>query len=268
MAHPWFTATDLEPGVRAIGESLHDENVASFLVEGDRRALLIDTGTGIADLREVVAGLTALPVTLLISHGHWDHIGSAARFAGEEILVHPLEADRLRAGVPNDRMRRYVAPETMLGPAPEAFDPERLEIAGVEATGVVSDGDVIDLGGRSLEVIHVPGHSPGLLALLDRASGALFTTDAIYGGSLYAHLPGVDFPAYVASVARLGALEPLVRNVYPSHNSRRLEPAILGRVDRAFREVAGGREPDLVEKGAARHIFDGFAILRPAETPA
>ena len=266
MAQTWFEVVDLEPGVRAIGESLHDENVACFLIEGAERAVLVDAGTGIGDLRALVDLLTALPVTLLVSHGHWDHIGSAAQFADGEILVHRLEADRLREGVDNERMRRFIAPEFMLGPAPEGVDLERLTIPGVEPTGFVADGDVIDLGGRMLEIIEAPGHSPGLLALLDRRSGALFTTDAIYGGSLYAHLAGVDFPAYVESAARLGALQAVTRNVYPSHNARRLEPEILGCVDRAFREVAHGRVADVVEGNVARHRFDGFSILRPTGT--
>ena len=268
MEREWFEVVELEPGVHAIGESLHDENVACFLVEGRDRAALIDAGTGIGDLRGLVEELTSLPLTLVISHSHWDHVGSVSRFSGwAEVLVHPLEASRLRAGVPNERMRSYVGGDHLRGAPPAGLDLDRIEITGVDPDGYLDDGSIVDLGGRTLEVLHVPGHSPGLLALLDRDSGALFTTDAVYGGSLYAHLPGVDFPGYVETARRLGALEPEIRNVYPSHNERRLEPAILGRVDRAFREVADGRRPDAIEGEVARHRFDGFSILRPAGTP-
>jgi glyoxylase-like metal-dependent hydrolase (beta-lactamase superfamily II) len=265
LAGAWFRIRDLEPGVRAIEEPLHDEQVASFLIEGRERALLIDAGGGIGDLLAVVRSLTALPVTLLLSHSHWDHVGSAWQFAGiSDILVHPLESERLRAGVDHAQMREYCALERMRGPFPPGVDAGSLVIAGVEPTAVIGDGDRIDLGGRVLEVIHVPGHSPGLLALLDRTSGALFTTDAVYGGALYAHLPGVDLGAYLETTRRLAELEPDVRNVYPSHNERRLDPEILGRVDRAFREVTAGRPPDERAGGVDRHLFDGFSILLPA----
>ena len=266
LAQGWFHVRELEPGVHAIEEPLHAENVASFLIQGEDRALLVDAGTGVGDFAAVVAGLTNLPVTLLVSHSHWDHVGCADQFALDcPVLVHPLEAERLRAGVSNERMREFFAPDQLHGPLPEGTDLESLVISGVEPTGMIEDGDQIDLGGRLLQIVHVPGHSPGLLALLDRESGMLITTDAIYGGALYAHLPGVDFPAYQKSAARLGALEPMIRNVYASHNDRRLDPSILGRVVRAFADIADGREPDAIESDVARHEFDGFSVLRPAE---
>jgi len=235
LVQGWFRVSEPEPGVFAIDEPLHDERVCSHLILGEDRALLVDTGMGMADLRAVVRSLTDLPVTVLISHAHFDHVGSTADFAGEsDILVHPLEADRLRRGVDNGYLRRFLTPDHLLGPLPAGIDPETFAIPGAEPTGAVEDGDVIDLGGRRLEVLHCPGHSPGLLALLDRDSGLLFTTDVIYGGRLYAHLPGVDLPAYRETVGRLAALVPVVRARDSSPRVKR-----SNRVGRSFLGMPG-----------------------------
>jgi glyoxylase-like metal-dependent hydrolase (beta-lactamase superfamily II) len=261
LVQGWFRVTQPEPGILTIEEPLHEERVKSYLIEGGRRAVLLDAGMGVGDLGALVAELTALPVTLVVSHAHWDHVGGCHAFVGRsEILVHPEQADRLAEGVPAERMRRRL-PEGLLGELPAGFDLDRAAIPPVQATGHLLGGETLDLGGRALEVIAAPGHAPGLLALLDRATGVLFSTDAAYAGALYAQFPDSDLDAYRATLATLAALAPSLRTVYPAHGDSPMSPALLPAMRDSVEQVAAGRQPEAVADGVAHHQFAGFSVL-------
>lgn len=237
----WFEVWEAEPGIFVIEEPLHAERVKSYLVVGNERAALIDTGMGVGDIAAVVRELTAQPITVLLSHAHWDHIGGNPGFT--DLRIHPAEADRLAEGYPNARMQRWFAPEQLSGPLPSGLTVDDLVISPSTATGYLDEGDLIDLGGRVLEVWHLPGHSPGGLVFIDRASGVLFSTDLAYEGHLYAY-QGDDLPIYRASLDRLATLAPDLRVVYPSHNATPISPALLPRLAQLLGEVADGtREP-------------------------
>lgn len=253
---PWFTVRAAEPGIFIIEEPHHEERVKSYLIEGRERAMLLDTGMGVGDLRRLVAGLTSLPVFVVNSHAHWDHIGGDRQFA--EVWIHAAEASALERGVPNERLRRAFAPEHLTGPLPAGVDPRTMTFPPVKPTGLVSDGQRFDLGGRVLEALHCPGHSPGGIALWDRANGALFSTDVAYGGALYVYDPA-ELPIYEASLARLAAL-PDLRAVYPAHNASPIDPAMLPRMRDGVAAIIGGRQPTGRDGDMARYDFDGFAV--------
>ncbi len=265
LEQSWFSVTQPEPGVFAIFEPHHDELVYSYLILGRDRAVLFDTGMGIGDLHAVVASHTDLPLTVVISHGHLDHIGSAASFSGvAEILVHPDEAERLQRGVSADRLRPYLHPDLLLGPLPPTYDLTTASIAGTRPTGFLRARSEVDLGDRKLEVIELPGHAQGQIGLLDRMGRRVFVADAFYPGPLYAHLPGMDLAAYGDTLDLLAEIVPAVDAVYPSHNTAPVDPSMLTAAAAAMREVIAGRQPDAVDATAATHRFEGFSILVPA----
>src|SRR6185312_17253583 len=165
----WFEVRPMSDGVIGIGEPGHDEDVKSYLVIGRDLALLFDTGMGIGNIRAVVDGLTQKPVLLVNSHSHWDHVGDDWRF--DRIWVHEAEADALRAGVGNARIRRALAPERLHRPLPEGIDPQSIAIPGVEPERTLSGGERIDLGDREFVVVNTPGHSPGGITLVDERAG-------------------------------------------------------------------------------------------------
>jgi glyoxylase-like metal-dependent hydrolase (beta-lactamase superfamily II) len=249
-ASTWFQVHEAEPGIYIIEEPHHVERVKSHLVVGERDALLIDTGMGVANIRAVVDELTDRPVTVVNSHAHWDHIGGNHRF--ESILIHPAEADELTKGYPNARMRSWFGPGSLTGPLPEEVDLDALQIVPSQATGLVHEGHVFDLGVRTLEVLHCPGHSPGGIVLLDRANGILFSTDVAYAGHLYAYA-GDGLATYRQSLARLAGLAPDLRVLYPSHNASAISPDLLPRMVDVLDRVIAGHPPDKVEGDVAVH---------------
>lgn len=231
---PWFSVAAAAPGVTRITEPgahrLMRANV--FLIEGRDRAVLFDSGLGVADLAGLVHSLTDKPLVVVASHTHLDHIGAHHQFAGAEILVHPAEADALARPDPADSLSfaQFGAPAVATlaalgfdtgGPLLEAVPAEGFDVAGFRATGIrptrlVEEGDTIDLGDRVLTVLHLPGHSPGGIGLLDPAGDALFAGDAVYEGTLIDSLPGGSIPAYRATMARLADLPVAV--VHGGHN--------------------------------------------------
>lgn len=259
----WFRVAEPEPDVFLIEEPLHDEVVKSYLIVGSERAVLLDAGTGAGDLPAVVASLTDRPLTLVVSHAHWDHIGHAAAFAGAgaEVLIDAAQAPALAEGVGNERMRTFFAPERLAGPLPDGFDLGVAAIPPVATSGRLTDGQTLDLGGRRLEVVTAPGHAPGLATLLDREHGLLFSTDAAYDGALYAQFDDADLPTYVRSLQRLAALAPKLRAVYPSHGPAPIPPARLVAIRDAVAAVAAGREADELEGGVAKHLVGDVEIL-------
>jgi glyoxylase-like metal-dependent hydrolase (beta-lactamase superfamily II) len=257
----WFENRQFDDGVIGIGEPGHDEDVKSYLVIGRDLALLFDSGMGVGNIKQVVERLTDLPVLLVNSHSHWDHIGDSWRF--ERVWVHEAEADDLRAGVGNERMRRALAPERLNRPLPDGVDLQTFSIPGVEPERTLHGGERIDLGGRTFVVVTTGGHSPGGITLVDEANGVALVADAVYAGALYAHLDHSDPVVYRETLRRLADLAPSLKKLYPSHNGYPLPASFLTQVNDANESIWSGRSPDSIENGLERFQFDGFAMLLP-----
>ena len=257
----WFRVRAVDPGVWLIEEPFHAEQVKSYLIAGNDRAILLDTGMGVADIRVVAESLTTLPLSVVNSHAHWDHIGGNHLFA--EIAIHPAEAADLEDGAPNTVLRPWFQPAYLTGPLPEGVTAETIAIPPSRATHLLADGETIDLGGRTLEVIHGPGHSPGGISLLDRANGLLFSTDVAYAGALYVY-GRADLPVYLHSLERLASFAPDLRMVLPCHNESPMSPDLLPRMAAGVRAIVEGRTPDWQRGTISGWEFDGFSLeLKP-----
>ena len=215
-ATDWFRVSDFGHGVWRIEESglgpLYAANL--WLVAGRERALLIDAGVGVAPLRPVVEAITGLPLICLLTHSHYDHIGGGWEFPDR--WAHPAEAAILADPTPSATMWQGWLTDAAFAAVPHpGFSMAGYGLKPAAPSRSVVHGDVVDLGQRSLTVLHVPGHSPGLLALHDAAAGLLFTSDALYEGRMFFDLPGSDVDAAVASIAALASLP--VSMVHPGH---------------------------------------------------
>lgn len=258
LTQDWFAIDESSPGVFRIQEPLHEENVKSFLVVGSERAALIDTGMGVGDIRAVVESLTSLPVVVINSHAHWDHIGENQLFA--DIWIHAAEADRLVNGVSNETLTPWFAPERLRGPLPPGFSVESLSYPPTPATGTFQGGEEIDLSERSLKVIHCPGHSLGGIALWDERDRILFSTDVAYPCTLLIH-SREDLRTYHLSFQRLTALDPAPLTVLGSHCDVEMPVQMIEAQRDAIERIIAGREPTrTLADGILRWEFDGFAL--------
>jgi len=222
VAARWFERTTVDDAITLLWEphvvSLMRCNI--WHLRGRDRDLVIDTGMGVCSLVEEMGDLLDKPVTAIATHGHDDHIGSHHEFA--DVIAHPLEA-----GLLEDPPLRSLVPleawgaEALAGLERSGYrldDPYFVDAlpAGVQLDGFrhhpatvtrrVAEGDVIDLGDRAFEVLHLPGHSPGSIGLWDAVSRTLFSGDAVYDGPLLDELDDSDILAYVATMRRLREL--------------------------------------------------------------
>jgi glyoxylase-like metal-dependent hydrolase (beta-lactamase superfamily II) len=166
----------------------------------------------------------------VLTHSHFDHIGGAHEFADR--VAHEAELGELAEPVGfrgltsealgDDLVNRlrgagYDVPASFLTALPSAtFDVAAYGVRSAPLTGTVHDGDVVDLGDRRFEVLHLPGHSPGSIGLYERTTKTLFSGDAVYDGPLLSDLPGSNIADYVGTLHRLLALDVAV--VHAGHD--------------------------------------------------
>ena len=191
-------------------------------VRGRDRDMLVDSGMGVVSLRQHVPLVTERPLTAVASHTHFDHIGTHHEFPDR--CVHSAEADLLAHPTRANTFAETYATDAifdLLPPAP--YRSAGYAVKAAPATRVLEDGDRVDLGDRSFEVIHTPGHSPGGIALWEAATGILFSGDIVYDGPLIEGESEAEQRQYIASMERLLALP--VRVVhgghYPSYDGAR-----------------------------------------------
>lgn len=260
---PWFEVYRIRPGVFALYEGKQFEETISYLILGDKRAVLFDTGLGIGNIRSVVARLTPLPIVVINSHTHFDHVGGNAEF--HEVWNRDLAYTRRNmSGQVSIYSRDTLAPERLCGSLPAGLDAKSFHIRPWRSTHSLRDGERVDLGGRVLEVLFTPGHTPDSVALFDRANGLLFPGDTFYPGPIYLFVPETDFKAYVRSVNRLAALAPHVKLLLPQHNVPIADTIYLERLSKAVGDVESGRAKAEVTEGRREYFFDGFSLLLSA----
>ena len=230
---PWFTVEPIGRDTLVFSEYRHWEETHCYLLLGRTSALLIDTGLGVCDLAPLVRAHTGLPVLAAATHVHWDHIGSHGSFAQRG--VHPAEAPWLRRfPLPLTQVRQDLT--RGFHDFPPEFDPDAFAPFEGAPTCLLNDGDEIDLGGRRIQVLHTPGHSPGHLCFYEPDRGWLFTGDLIYEGTLYAFYPSTDPLAFARSVKRLAALP--VTRLFPGHHRLEIPCSLLAHTDHAFDTLA------------------------------
>jgi glyoxylase-like metal-dependent hydrolase (beta-lactamase superfamily II) len=258
-ADAWFEVYKILPGIFAIYEPHQLEEVISYLVVGRDKALLFDTGMGISNIQAVVAGLTKNPVSVVNSHTHNDHVGDNWRFSD----VYGMDTEFTRANARGSRedAQAELAPDEICGALPAGFDAKAYSTKSFHITHWLHDGDKIDLGGRTLQVIGVPGHTPDSIALLDQKNGLLFTGDTFYAGPIYLYRPETDLDAYLASVKKLAAMAPHLQLLLPSHNVPVADPENLQKVVTAMQRVRHGEVKPVAKDGKHEYVFDGFSFL-------
>jgi glyoxylase-like metal-dependent hydrolase (beta-lactamase superfamily II) len=257
---PWFEIYKVSPGVFAIYEPHQAEGVISYLIVVTKQALLFDTGMGIGNIRSVASRLTSRPVVVVNSHTHNDHVGDNWRFP----FVYGMDTAFTRANARGSRTdaQAEIAPDQICGELPKGFNPKTYATKPWKISRFVHDGFKINLGGRTLEILSTPGHTPDAISLIDRANGLLFTGDTYYPAPIWLYRPETDLDAYFNSVKRLAALALKLKLVLGAHNIPVAQPDVLPKLVDAIQAVRSGKgEVKSEGAGKAMHTLGDFKFF-------
>lgn len=235
----YFVVEPVDTTTYAIGEPRYYQGNYSYLIIGSARAVLFDAGTGTRDITPVVRLLTTLPVTVISSHLHYDHVGALGRLDNTALIDDPS----LRARIQDSQLTlgRY----EFLG----LYD--HIEPPTFRVDEWWAPGSTVDLGDRRLQVISTPGHTPTSVALYDEARGQLFLGDFMYPGELYAFLPAASRGEYLKTTKRLLATLGPDTRLYTAHmqdapapvRAPVLEMADLKALEATLEAIEGGKLP-------------------------
>ena len=207
-----------------------------WLVRGSERDVVVDTGSGIVPSAPLVEAVSGKPLLAVALNSYYDHAGGWSGF--RERACHVLDAAALASPAAENASHADYLTDELLSALPYAgYTTADYRMTGAEPTQLLADGDRIDLGDRSLEVLHLPGRSAGGMALWEAATGNLFTSDMLYDGDHGLAWPPDDRQAYAVSLSRMRALP--VAHVYPGHYGYIDAERMLELIDEQMASLSG-----------------------------
>jgi glyoxylase-like metal-dependent hydrolase (beta-lactamase superfamily II) len=233
MIDNWYAVEAIDPQTFAINEPKSSQYNTSYLIVGDARAAMFDAGSGerpagTRSMREVAERYSAgKPMTLILSHFHYDHVYDAAAFDGVTLIDRP-------------EIRNDISGNTYTIGAWESLDMNKRPL---KVAGLVSDGEVIDLGSRQLDVLNLPGHAKESLVLLDKNRNQVFTGDFVYRhlGGIIAFAPDADLEAYKHNSLRLLQLTDTDTQFFGAHGVPRFTRDWLTLLDSELGKMVSGK---------------------------
>ncbi len=261
--HGKYFIEEIAPGAIKIYE---ERNASMYLVCGTAKAILIDTAYGLCNLRELVAEFTDLPVEVINTHGHIDHVLGNHWFYGSKVYMHHDDIPLYE-----ENAAEYVevvnSPEIQeeYGDVLKGFDPSKVRFP---ETTDIREGDVIELGGKKLEVVEMPGHTPGSIILLDRDEKICYAGDSIIENVWLFLEESLPIEVYLDSLNKVNKImkDAGIEKIYNGHFC--YNPIAVSKIDDIIAGVesiiAGTSSGVPFENHAGSGIeysFDGFKIL-------
>jgi glyoxylase-like metal-dependent hydrolase (beta-lactamase superfamily II) len=219
VQQPWFHTERINDNLYCITEPHYCwENRANiWLIKGRDANLLVDTGLGVSSLKTYLTEQLDKPLKVVASHVHFDHSGSCHEF--DQVYIHKNEHHALCSG---DQQLILSAPEIGFVPDSdfesipyEGFSANEYAVKACPQAQILEHGDVIDLGDKAFEVMHLPGHSSGSIGLYNSNAGQFFSGDVVYDGNLLDDLEDSVISEYIQSMEKLLQLN--ANEVRPGH---------------------------------------------------
>jgi glyoxylase-like metal-dependent hydrolase (beta-lactamase superfamily II) len=257
----WFEVYQLNENTYAIYEPFQWQEAISYLLIGTDKALLVDTLQGIGDLKAVVNQLTNLPVIVINTHSHFDHISGNYQFETVYGFNQPFALSNAK-GHTNEVNAQYMTLDTFWKNMPSSFSVDTWHTKAYEIDQFVRDGEVIELGGRPIKVVAIPGHSPDSVILVDKTNRMMLTGDSFYPASLYLYFDTSSFKYFAKSAQTMLSYQGDVDFLLPGHNETMQPVSYLTRLHKAILLVQNPETPStLEEQGVRNYQFDGFSLL-------
>lgn len=256
-ASDWFSVERLPQNIMRIVEPGYSIPSSIYVLPGAERVAVIDAGHGFANLAAFIAKVTDLEPVVLLTHGHVDHAGGARHF--RDFRIHQTDALDVERGWDHGQLSGPLLQFFGDRELPSGVDRSTFSIPGSRPAGYLTEGDVIDLGARQLDVFHTPGHSPGSASFLDLEGGLLFTGDSLYLGRIAIE----DAAAYSRSIEKFNRLAALVGTIYGSHGEPGLDPSHVRDIRRGFYQAMGDRPPDGFLGGMMLYDYGDFGFMLP-----
>jgi len=237
-SHSWFSVYETTPETYAIYEDGQFEEVISYLVIGEEIAALVDTGNGIGDIKGVVEELTDLPTMVVNTHAHFDHTGGNWAFEEVALYDHLFARERIK-GRPHGEIGNFLGDGMVWKPLPKDIDSNTWYTKPYKVTKWMKEGDKIDLGGKQLEVIHTPGHTPDSVSLLESRERLFFTGDIFYPAPIYIYSPDSDMNEFISSFRKMVKAD--YDYAMPAHNETMVEKKVVEDVLNAIEAIKAGK---------------------------
>ena len=255
-----FTVYKIRPHIFLIRDISCFEDINCYLIIGKDRCLLFDTGLGLGNIKEVVIGLTKLPIVVLNSHTHYDHIGGNYLF-DSIIGIESRYSNANRKGMSHETLlsfykRAYIYSNSLLSCIPNNYI-----INPFSVSQFFHDNDTIDLGGLTLEIITTPGHTPDGVCLLDKKDSLLFSGDIINKGTLFLHLTESDFQVFSSSIAKINSQRQFFKYIMPGHGCTELEESCILELEDNIQKIKDGKVSFIVTNGVNFYNFSFFKYL-------
>lgn len=215
---------------------IQDNTVRMFLLDGGTESFLLDTGYGTGDLAALTASLTKGDIIVINTHSHADH--TSANWQFRKFYCHEADAREIRA-VCGDGAQIHL----------------------------VNEHEILRAGTRQLEVVTIPGHTPGSIALLDRRDRILFSSDAVAKNfPIYMQFPGQDLQEYLRSLRKIESMQDLFDRICPCHGDFDIDKSYIGRTIHCVEGILGGSIPEGTAQNAAgvlerAYTLDGVTIF-------
>lgn len=247
----WYRVNELEEKIWEINDNGQD---TIYLIEGKEKALLIDTGWGIGNLFELVSTLTRLPLLVVNTHCHPDHVCGNYQF--DHVYIHKNDVSMMKGNFTKEA-RIWMIDNILNSALLYDFPKEAWINANLKSISIFDKNLVFDLGGRTIKVIETPGHSPGSICLFVPDEGILFTGDTIEEGDIWLHCEEcLPLSVYFKGIKEFISIKDEIKYLFPAHGKTPIKPDILLELYNGIEKILSGRS-----KGIKHETFLGNGLL-------
>ena len=260
VGNDWFEVYKVTNNTYAIYEPFQWQEAISYLLIGSDKALVVDTLQGIGDLKSVIDQLTDLPIIVMNTHSHYDHVSSNYQFDTIYGLDKPYTAENAN-GHSNAKIGGSMTMDTIWKNLPENFDITKYESKAYEIDKYVSDGEIIDIGGRDIQIIFTPGHSPDSVIMIDKANRMMFTGDTFYPAPIYVYSDTTSFEDFFMTSQIMFGYRADVDYLMPGHNETMQSASYLDELRAATMAIINPTTPFQQGQGRRSYDFGDFSII-------